>query len=277
CDNLVLATGHSARDTFFMLDENGVEMQSKPFSVGFRVEHLQADIDKALYHENAGNKALPKGEYQLNSHIAGRGVYTFCNCPGGLVVCGASEENSLCTNGMSYHSRDGKNANSAVVVGVEPTDFENDFKKAIAFQRELEQKAFTMGGGDYKAPCQNVNAFLAGTKAPITGKVVPSYAQGVTEANIALAFPSHLTTALQAGLRDFARKINCFNGEDAIITGLETRTSSPVRIMRNDGFESVNVKGIYPTGEGAGYAGGIMSAAVDGLRVAKTIIEKYGV
>ena len=276
CENLILAMGHSARDTFMMLDKNGLAMKCKPFSVGFRVEHLQSEIEKSLYHNAYGHKALPRGEYQLNCRYKDRGVYTFCMCPGGVVVAATSEENSVVVNGMSYHARDGKNANSAVVVGVTEKDFDGDFKKAIAFQRELEKKAFELGGGNYKAPAQNVKSYINNQNVNLNTEIVsPTYQKGVVNADLSKLFPQNLNDSLKFALSNFANKINGFDSNNAILTGVETRTSSPVRIVRDETFNSLNVKGIYPTGEGAGYAGGIVSAGVDGLKVARAIIQTY--
>ena len=273
---VVMATGHSARDTFFMLRDKGLVMEAKPFSVGVRIESLQEDIDKGLYHSLAGHKALPKGEYQLSHHTKTRGVYTFCMCPGGSVVAAASEEDTVVVNGMSLHARDGRNANSALVVSVNPEDFDHDFTKAIAFQRELEKKAFEMGGRNYKAPAQSVGNFLRGKAGLGNGKVQPTYALGVTECDLAQLFPQQITDCLKEAMPVLNRKLNGFAADDSIITGVETRTSSPVRILRGENFQS-NVAGVYPCGEGAGYAGGIMSAAVDGVRVAQQICREYKV
>lgn len=275
-DILVMATGHSSRDTFFMLKDKGLDMQAKPFSVGVRIESLQSDIDKGLYHSLAGHKALPKGEYQLSHHTKTRGVYTFCMCPGGNVVAAASEQDTVVVNGMSYHARDGKNANSALVVSVTPEDFDNDFTKAIAFQRELEKKAFIMGGKNYNAPAQTVDAFLQNKCGLNLNKVTPTYPIGITECNMNELFPTHISDCLKEGMAAMNRKLNGFAAPDSVITGVETRTSSPVRIARNDKFQS-NVNGIFPCGEGAGYAGGIMSAAVDGVRIAQQISKEYKV
>ncbi len=275
CQVLVLAPGHSARDTFAMLMAAGLELQCKPFSVGFRAEHLQSTIEQGLYHGAAGHPDLPRGEYQLATHVDGRGVYTFCMCPGGQVVAAASEKNTVVTNGMSYHARDGKNANAAVVVSVDEKDFDGSAEKAIAFQRQLEQAAWRLGGGDGAAPAQNVQAFLEGQARLSLGAVQPTYPRGVRGADLGALFGPQLTAALQAGLRDFDRKLHGYAGPDAILTGVETRTSSPVRLPRKDDFESPQLAGLYPTGEGAGYAGGIVSAAVDGLRVARAIIERF--
>ncbi len=277
CDVLVFAVGHSARDTFEMLLDSGISLACKPFSVGFRAEHLQSEIEKSLYHEAAGHSALPRGEYQLSQHVDGRCVYTFCMCPGGQVVASASEEGGVVTNGMSYHARDGKNANAAVAVSVSGKDFDEDPRKAIAFQRTLEQKAFAAGasGGAYAAPAQNIQSFLEGTNRLRIGSVQPTYDRGVVGADLGALLPTELAQTLRAGLRAYERKIAGYTAKDAILTGLETRTSSPVRLVRGDDFVSTQLGGLYPCGEGAGYAGGIMSAAVDGLRVAKAICERY--
>ncbi len=275
CEVLVLAPGHSARDTFDMLTDAGVSLSCKPFSVGFRAEHLQSEIEKALYHQAAGHPDLPRGEYQMVSHAHKRGVYTFCMCPGGQVVAACSESDTVVTNGMSMHARDGANANAAVVVSVEPADFGGDPAKAIAFQRRLEQQAFCLGGGNYAAPAQNADSFLEGTARLKIGAVQPSYPRGVQAADLSLLYGQELTGALRAGLADFDSKLKGYVGKDVILTGPETRTSSPVRIPRDpDTLQSVQLAGMYPTGEGAGYAGGIMSAAVDGIRVAQMIIAR---
>ena len=273
-ENLILATGHSARELFFVLKDRGVDMGAKPFSVGVRIEHLQSEIDKGLYHDLAGHPALPKGEYQLAHTKGDRGVYTFCMCPGGQVVAAASEENTVVVNGMSRHARDGKNANSALVVSVEPKDFNDDFTQAIAFQRKLEKTAFALGGNSYKAPAQTVDRFLAHKPGMNIKRVQPTYPLGVTEADFDKLFPSFITDNLRNALPQLDRKLPGFAAKDSLLTGVETRTSSPVRIFRGDDYQS-NIKGLYPTGEGAGYAGGIMSAAVDGVRVAQYICAKY--
>ncbi len=277
CEAMILAIGHSARDTFSALMENGLSMTCKPFSVGFRAEHLQREIDRALYHAAAGNPALPCGEYQLSQHVGARCVYTFCMCPGGRVVAAASEEGRVVTNGMSYHARDGKNANAAVVVSVDGADFGDDPRRAIAFQRELEQKAYEAGraGGAYAAPAENVQSFLAGAGRLRIGAVEPTYDRGVTAADLGALLPGELAQTLRTGLRAFEHKIAGYTAADAILTGLETRTSSPVRLPRAENLQSEEVQGLYPCGEGAGYAGGIMSAAVDGLRAARAVCEEY--
>ena len=277
CETLVFAVGHSARDTFSMLMDSGLVLECKPFSVGFRAEHLQSEIEKSLYHEAAGHPALPRGEYQLSQHVGDRCVYTFCMCPGGQVVASASEEERVVTNGMSYHARSGKNANAAVVVSVGGADFANDPRRAIAFQRELEAKAYAAGrvAGAYAAPAENVQSFLEGRGQLRIGSVQPTYDRGVTAADLGALLPGELADTLRAGLRAYERKIAGYTAPDAILTGLETRTSSPVRLKREEDLVCTQLAGLYPCGEGAGYAGGIMSAAVDGLRVARAIISRY--
>ena len=277
CQALVLAVGHSARDTFGALMDGGLDFCCKPFSVGFRAEHLQSEIEKSLYHEAAGHPALPRGEYQLSQHVNGRGVYTFCMCPGGQVVAAASEAGRVVTNGMSYHARAGQNANAAVVVGVGPEDFGGDPRRAIAFQRELEARAFAAGqaGGPYAAPAENVTSFLEGRGELKITRVRPTYDRGVVPADLGSLLPAELAGALRAGLRAFDRKLAGYAAPEAVLTGLETRTSSPVRLERGENFVCTQLAGLYPCGEGAGYAGGIMSAAVDGLRVASAIVSRY--
>ena len=277
CEALVFAVGHSARDTFEMLMDSGLVLECKPFSVGFRAEHLQSAIEKSLYHEAAGHPALPRGEYQLSQHVGSRCVYTFCMCPGGQVVASASEAGRVVTNGMSYHARSGKNANAAVVVSVGAEDFGNDPRRAIAFQRELEANAYQAGraGGAYAAPAENVRSFLEGRGELHIGTVEPPYDRGVAAADLGALLPGELADTLRAGLRAYEHKIAGYTAPDAILTGLETRTSSPVRLKREEDFVCTQLAGLYPCGEGAGYAGGIMSAAVDGLRVARAIISRY--
>lgn len=275
CEVLVLAVGHSARDTFVMLQKSGLNLTCKPFSVGFRAEHLQTAIEESLYHEAAGHPALPHGEYQLSQQVGGRCVYTFCMCPGGQVVASASEEGGVVTNGMSYHARDGKNANAAVVVSVDGRDFDQDPARAIAFQRQLEQAAYRAGGGGYAAPAENVPSFLAGQGRLTIGRVQPTYDRGVTPYDLGSLLPEELAATMRTGLSAFERKIAGYTAPDAILTGLETRTSSPVRLPRGEDFQALDLPGLYPCGEGAGYAGGIMSAAVDGLRVARAILGRY--
>ncbi len=275
CGTLVLASGHSARDVFHLLQRREVALCPKPFSVGVRIEHLQSDIDKALYHEAAGHPALPPGEYQLSGRFGGHGVYTFCMCPGGKVAAAASEEGGVVTNGMSLHARDGANANSALVVGVEAGAFGGDPFAAVSFQRELERLAFENGGGRYAAPAQNVGAFLQNRPGLSSGRVEPSYPRGVQSADMGALLPAEMTAAMQAALRRFGRQLPGFDAADSVLTGLETRTSSPLRVLRNEQGECESLSGLWPCGEGAGYAGGIMSAAVDGLRTARAILGRY--
>lgn len=273
---LVAAIGHSARDTFSMLLEAGVEMEAKSFSVGMRIEQLQAEIDRGLYGGLAGHPALPPGEYQLSWRENGRGVYTFCMCPGGVVVPSSSEPGMVVTNGMSEYRRDGQNANAALVVSVTPEDFGTHPLDGVQFQRRLEQEAFRLGGGGYQAVGTTVAGFLQGTGGLKLGRVTPSYALGVAPCRPEELFPPFVTQMLRQGLVRFERRLPGFAAGDCVLTGPETRTSSPLRILRDgETLMSRSVAGLYPCGEGAGYAGGIMSAAVDGLRVAQRIISCY--
>ncbi|WP_312643723.1 FAD-dependent protein [Hydrogenoanaerobacterium sp.] len=272
---LVLAVGHSARDTFELLQNKQLALEVKPFSVGVRIEHLQSEIDKGLFGEFAGHSALGKGEYQLSHRRGERAVYTFCMCPGGTVVPSASEENSVVVNGMSEYARDKANANSALVVSVDSRDFGDNPMDAIRFQQRLERAAFTAGGSSYKAPAQTVGDFLKGRTGLNLGRVQPSYSIGTKASNMLDLFPQQITDMMRLGLLVFDSKIKGFAAHDAVLTGVETRTSSPVRILRNENGESISIGGLYPCGEGAGYAGGIMSAAVDGLKIAESIIQKY--
>lgn len=270
----LLAIGHSARDTYEMLLERGTAIEAKDFSVGFRIEHFKRDIDRALYGDFAGHKAIPYGEYNLSYNTKARGVYTFCMCPGGEVVAGASEQGGLCVNGMSHFARNGKNSNSAVCVSVFKNDYGNTPRDAIEFQRRLERAAFTAGGGDYSAPVQSVGAFLGTSDG--SAAVEPTYMGGrVKEAKLSQLLPSELCETLKAGLFDFGRKIKGFDASGAMLSGLETRTSAPLRILRGDEFTMNGESDIYPGGEGAGYAGGITSAAADGIKIAEKIISRY--
>ncbi|MDL2252846.1 hypothetical protein LJC49_02070 [Ruminococcaceae bacterium OttesenSCG-928-I18] len=275
CGVLVLATGHSARDVYGWLHKGETVLEAKPFSVGFRIEHLQSEIDKGLYHEAAGHPALPPGEYQLSAKVEGRGVYTFCMCPGGSVVAAASEPGGVVTNGMSRHARDGKNANSAVVAGVSPAEFGADPFRAMAFQKTLEEAAYAAGGGRFTAPACTLDGFLQGEGVLHIGRVQPSYPRGVRGADLGALLPGDITEALRGGLRLFGRRLPGFDAKEAVLTGLETRTSSAVRIPRDEEGQSLSTKGLWPCGEGAGYAGGIMSAAVDGIRTARAIIQTF--
>ena len=272
---LVLAVGHSARDTFGLLEQKGVRLIPKPFSVGVRIEHAQADINRGLFGEFAGHPALGPGEYQLSHRVGERAVYTFCMCPGGTVVPSASEQGGVVVNGMSEYARDGKNANSALVVSVDARDFGSAPLDGVAFQRGLEQAAFLAGGKDYRAPAQSVGGFLQNKTGILPGGVEPTYARGVREAALHTLFPSQLGALLRVGLLQFNSKLPGFAAEGALLTGVETRTSSPVRVPRGEDCQAESTPGLYPCGEGAGYAGGIMSAAVDGLRVAEEIIARY--
>ena len=277
CGALVLALGHSARDTNRMLISMGLPVTPKPFSVGVRVEHLQKDIDRALYGDYAGHPAIGCGEYNLSDTKGDRGVYTFCMCPGGSVIAAASEEGGVVVNGMSHHARDGANAVAAVAVSVFAEDYGNTPEGGMAFQRALEEKAFVMGGGDYAAPMQMLGDFMEGTLDREPGKIQPTYTRGkVTSARLDLLFPEPITSALKRGFSSFGRKLPGYDDPSAVLTGVESRTSSPVRILRSQ--ENLTAMGfplIYPIGEGAGYAGGITSAAVDGIRAALAMMKKF--
>ena len=276
CSSVILATGHSARDTYKMLLESGYMIQAKSFSVGVRIEHLREDIDTALYGDMAGHSRLGKGEYHLSDTTGDRGVYTFCMCPGGEIVAAASEEGGVVVNGMSRNARDGKNSNSAIAVSVRLTDFDGTPTGAIEFQREIEQRAFVCGGGDYYAPMQTVGDFLNRTSGSEPTRVLPTYRDGkVRPADISAILPEFVCRELRLGIRSFDRKINGFASDSAVLTGVETRTSAPVRIMRGEALTAIGKKSVYPCGEGAGYAGGITSAAIDGIRIALKIMERF--
>lgn len=272
---LILAVGHSARDTFRMLAEAGIPMESKPFSVGARIEHRQSAIDRGLYGKLAGHPALPPGEYQLSYRQGERGVYTFCMCPGGTVVPAASELYGVVTNGMSEYSRDGDNANAALVVSVGPEDFGSGVFAGVAFQEELERRAFQLTNGTYRGCGATVGAFLEGRKGLELRSVTPTYALGLEPVDFDRLYPPQVAAMMRLGLRNFGRKLPGFDAPDAVLTGPETRTSSPIRIPRGENLQSAAAAGLYPCGEGAGYAGGIMSAAVDGVRIALTILAQY--
>lgn len=273
-DSVILAIGHSSRDTFKKLYEKGVFMEQKNFSVGVRIEHLQSEINKAQYGTITKLK-LPPAEYKMACHLpSGRSCYTFCMCPGGQVMASSSEPNTIVTNGMSNFLRNGKNANSALLVNVTPEDFkDNSPLSGIYFQKELEEKAFILGGRNYFAPIQRVEDFLENRKSTFIGTVEPSYKPGVTLSNLNDILPSFVSDTLKEGIKYFDTKLTGFAHPDSILTGLETRSSSPVRILRDENLSS-NIKGLYPCGEGAGYAGGIMSAAVDGIKCAIAIISR---
>jgi len=280
-NHIALAIGHSARDTFEMLHDEGVYIKAKPFSVGFRIEHEQSVIDEARFGKNAGNEILGAADYKLVHHASnGRSVYSCCMCPGGTVVAAASEEGRLVTNGMSQYSRHERNANSAIVVGIEPKDYtlgkfaakDNSVLAGIEFQRRLEEQAFAMGGESYDAPVQLVGDFLAGRKTGEHGSVIPSYKPGVTYCDLSDALPDYAIAAIREALPAFERKIKGFSMNEATLTAVETRTSSPIQITRDrETLQSLNAKGLYPAGEGAGYAGGILSAGIDGIKIAEAM------
>jgi len=272
-DHVVLAIGHSSRDTFEMLHSRGVYVEAKPFSVGFRIEHPQSLIDIARFGRSAGNPLLGAADYKLVHHAKnGRDVYSFCMCPGGTVVAAASEVGRVVTNGMSQYSRAERNANAGIVVGITPeVDYPDGPLAGIAFQRKWEEAAFVAGGGTYAAPGQRVADFLAGRPSKSLGTVIPSYTPGVTPTNLATCLPKYAIIAIREALVKFGQQIRGFDMADAVLTGVETRTSSPIRIKRDEGFESVNTKGLFPGGEGAGYAGGILSAGVDGIKLAEAV------
>jgi uncharacterized FAD-dependent dehydrogenase len=272
-DHAVLALGHSARDTFEMLYARGVRIEAKPFSIGFRVEHPQSVIDRARWGRHAGHPLLGAADYKLVHHASnGRSVYSFCMCPGGTVVAATSEPGRVVTNGMSQYSRNERNANAGIVVGIEPRDFPDDGPLAgIALQRALESRAYELGGGGYRAPAQLVGDFIAGRPSTALGGVEPSYQPGVTPGDLREALPAYAIEAMREAFPAFARKIKDFDRHDAVLTGVETRTSSPIRIDRGEDFQSLDVRGLYPAGEGAGYAGGILSAGVDGIKVAEAV------
>ncbi len=273
CQHLILAIGHSARETYEMLLKKGVSIVQKPFSVGVRIEHLQKDINKAMYGDFAGHPALGAADYQLSYRQGEDACYSFCMCPGGIVVAAASEPETIVTNGMSYRSRSEQNANSALCVNVDKRDFDSDHPLAgVYYQRDLERKAFSITGGK-GAPLQTVGGFLTG-KIAAPGKVVPSYTGQTVLTDLQNVLPKRVTKMLQQGLLVFDKKIEGFAHPEALITGPETRTSAPVRIVRDEQTQSVSTKGLYPAGEGAGYAGGIMSAAGDGIRVAQAILTQ---
>ncbi len=272
-DCAILAIGHSARDTFSMLLDKGVILQQKPFSMGVRIEHKAKNVNKSQYGKFA--QKLPTADYKLSAKDStGRGVYTFCMCPGGYVVNASSEEGLLCTNGMSYSKRDGENSNSAVLVSIYPEDFCTSSPLAgVELQRNIERKAFEAGGSDYCAPVQTVASFINNgiNKA---GSVKPTIKPGYNFTKLEKIFPEYINNGLKEGLSSFARRMSAFNADDAILTAAETRSSSPVRIVRNERYEALNIRGLFPCGEGAGYAGGIVSAAVDGIKCAEMILTK---
>ena len=272
-DRVVMAIGHSARDTFAMLHTAGVHVEAKPFSIGVRIEHPQSWIDRSRFGADAGNDILGAAEYHISHHCRnGRTVYSFCMCPGGTVVAATSEEGRVATNGMSQYSRNERNANSGFVVAIDPArDYPGDPLAGIAFQRHWESLAYVAGGSSYRAPAQRVGDFLEGRASTTLGSVTPSYRPGVTPTDLAQCLPDYAVAAMREAIPVFGRQIAGYDHPDVVMTGVETRTSSPVRFTRNDQFQSLNTAGLFPAGEGAGYAGGILSAAVDGIKVAEAV------
>ena len=272
CTHCVLAIGHSARDTFSMLHNRGISMEAKPFAMGVRIEHAQSMVNTAQYGRN--DPVLPPADYKLVKHLDEETVYTFCMCPGGYVVAAASEEGRVVTNGMSYADRDGENANSALLVTLNPRDFPYPGALGgVKWQEELEKRAFRVGGGNYFAPAQKVGDFLAGQPSREAGSVLPTYRPGVTWCDLHSVLPAKITDALKKAIVELNHNLNGFANPDAVLTAPETRSSSPVRIVRDENKQSVTLSGFYPAGEGAGYAGGIMSAAIDGMLCAEALIE----
>ncbi len=271
-DHLVLALGHSARDTFAMLHARGVHLEAKPFSIGFRIEHPQGLIDRARWGRHAGHPLLGSADYRLVHHASnGRSVYSFCMCPGGTVVAAASEAGRVVTNGMSQYSRNERNANAGIVVGITPNDYPGGPLAGIALQRALESQAYELGGANYDAPGQLLGDFLAGRASTQLGEIEPSYKPGVKLGDLSSALPAYAIAAIQEAIPAFGAKIKGFDRADAVFTGVETRTSSPLKITRGEDFQSLNTRGLYPAGEGASYAGGILSAGVDGIKVAEAL------
>ncbi|WP_341908189.1 NAD(P)/FAD-dependent oxidoreductase [Polaromonas sp. YR568] len=282
-DHVVMALGHSSRDTFAMLHARGVHIEAKPFSIGFRIEHPQGLIDRARWGRHAGHPALGAAEYKLVHHASnGRSVYSFCMCPGGTVVAATSEPGRVVTNGMSQYSRNERNANAGIVVGIDPSDYPTGNSgdgranplAGIDLQRQLESHAYVLGGSTYEAPGQLVGDFVAGRPSTALGSVIPSYKPGVAIGDLSSALPGYAIEAMREALPVFGKKIKGFDMHDAVLTGVETRTSSPIKITRGDDLQSVNVSGLYPAGEGASYAGGILSAGVDGIKVAEAVARQ---
>ncbi len=274
-NHVVLAVGHSSRDTFQMLHDRGVYIEAKPFSIGFRIEHPQSLIDAARFGRNAGHPILGAADYKLVHHASnGRDVYSFCMCPGGTVVAATSEEGRVVTNGMSQYSRAERNANSGIVVGITPeVDYPGGPLAGIAFQRKWESAAFVAGGEDYCAPAQLVGDFIEGRPSTALGSVMPSYKPGVRPTDLTPCLPEYAAEAIREALTVFGRQIRGYDMDDALLTGVETRTSSPIRIKRDETFQSLNTRGLFPAGEGAGYAGGILSAGVDGIKIAEAVAK----
>ena len=275
-DEIVLAVGHSARDVYYMLERHGVQMESKDFAVGFRIEHLQSNINLSQYGKFANTKGMPVADYKLVSNHNGRGVFTFCMCPGGYVMPSASESETIVTNGMSNFLRDGENSNSAIICQVTKNDFGSSLFGGLEFQKNLEKKAFNLGGCDYKAPSMLVGDYLSGKTSNSFGKVNPSYPMGVSKANLNELFSEDINASIKYAITDMAKRLKGFDDYDAVLTGVESRTSSPIRVLRGENYQSVSASNLYPCGEGCGYAGGITSAGADGKKVAKAIALKYG-
>jgi uncharacterized FAD-dependent dehydrogenase len=274
CANLVLAIGHSSRDTYSMLQKMGITLEAKPFSIGLRIEHPQELIDQAQFGQHAGHPKLGAAAYQLAHHgSSGRTVYSFCMCPGGKVIAASSELGGVVTNGMSQYARNERNANSAIVAEVYPDDFGKGPLAGIEFQRIWENKAFQAGGSNFFAPVQLVGDFLQGLFSTTLGEVIPTYSPGFELAELDQCLPNYVTSAIREALPHFEKKLKGFSMPDAVLTGVETRTSSPVRIIRGKDFQSISTPGLYPAGEGSGYAGGILSSAIDGIKAAEAIIE----
>ena len=273
---VVLALGHSARDTFEMLYAAGLAMEQKPFAMGVRIEHRQSAVDAARYRKLAGHPSLPPATYKLSCHLPnGRSAFSFCVCPGGEVVAAASEAGRVVTNGMSEYARDGENINGALLVNVTPADFPDSHPlSGVRLQRQLEDAAYALGGGDYRAPCQRVEDFLAGRPSTGCGAVRPSYRPAVAYTDLHRCLPPFLSETLALALPELGKKLRGYDDPDALLTGVETRSSSPVRLVRDDRYEA-NIRGLYPCGEGAGYAGGILSAAAEGMRCAEKLLEVY--
>jgi len=275
-DDLILAIGHSARDTYEMLYEKNLNIEQKPFSIGVRIEHKAEMINKAQYDIFYNSPKLPTARYNIVAHNDNRSVYTFCMCPGGYVVPGTTEEKRVVTNGMSEYSQDGENSNSALLVNVNKEDFESDHPLAgIEFQRKWESKAYLAGGENYSAPVQLVGDFLNDKESTKTGNVEPSYKPGITPTSLNKCLPDFVIKSLKSSFPLLDRKIDGFACHDAVLTGIETRSSAPVRLIRDKETLESNISGVLPAGEGAGYAGGIVSSAVDGMRIAESILNKY--
>ena len=274
CDHLILAIGHSSRETYSMLQRRGIALEAKPFSIGLRIEHPQEMIDQSQFGSHAGHPQLGSASYQLAHHgRSGRTVYSFCMCPGGRVIAASSEPEIVVTNGMSQYARDEKNANSAIVAEVYPSDFGTEPLSGIEFQKVWEKIAYQIGGENYFAPCQLLGDFLDGIPSKGLGDVVPSYTPGFELTELNQALPDYVAVAIREALPQFEKRIKGFTRKDAVLTGVETRTSAPVRILRGKDFQSASTKGLYPAGEGSGYAGGILSSAMDGIKVAEAIIR----